>query len=53
MSDVKNVVKAIYDGQAKVVRESLNNVISQKASQILEAKKTTIAKTMFSESTKK
>lgn len=47
MSDTKSVVKAIYENKPKMVRESLNNIIAEKAGQILENRKVQLAKTMF------
>lgn len=52
MSDTKNVVKAIYENKPKMVRESLNNIIAEKAGQILENLKQKLAKNLFSEAAK-
>lgn len=47
MSDVKSIVKGIYDNKPKTVRENLEAVISERAAQVVEARKIKIAKNLF------
>lgn len=47
MSNVKEAVKAIYNSNPKTVKENLSVAISEKVAGVLEAKKVSIAKTIF------
>ena len=49
MSEIKKIVRAIYNNDPKVVRESLETVINNKAAQVVESRKVLIAKTLIAQ----
>ena len=49
MSEIKKIVQAIYNNEPKLVRENLEAVINNKAAQVVESRKVSIAKNLIAQ----